>query len=97
MSKVVLAAIHSKYIHSALAPWCLAAAVEEYCLFPHQVLVREGTINQPDEKLLELLYLELDRHPTVIAPSAAVFARYSAGGRGAGGFLLFPTGDGGLP
>ena len=55
MSKVVLAAIHSKYIHSALAPWCLAAAVEEYCLFPHQVLVREGTINQPDEKLLELL------------------------------------------
>ena len=51
MSKVVLAAIHSKYIHSALAPWCLAAAVEEYCLFPHQVLVREGTINQPDEKL----------------------------------------------
>lgn len=42
--QLVLAVYNSKYIHSSLAPWCLAAACEAAGQ-PAQVL--EGTINQP--------------------------------------------------
>ena len=39
-----LCAINAKYIHSSLAPWCLAAGVEAYA--PELTArVVEGTIN----------------------------------------------------
>ncbi len=48
--QLVLAVYNSKYIHSSLAPWCLAAACEAAGL-PAQVL--EGTINQPPSTLAQ--------------------------------------------
>lgn len=48
--QLVLAVYNSKYIHSSLAPWCLAAACEAAGQ-PAQVL--EGTINQPPAALAQ--------------------------------------------
>ncbi len=45
MNRAVVVAINSKYIHSSLAPWYLAAAAEG-------ITVVEGTINEPQENLL---------------------------------------------
>lgn len=46
-------AVNSKYIHSTLAPWYLAAAADAYCQHPVEVSVLEHTINQPDEVIIE--------------------------------------------
>lgn len=62
--KVLLCAIHSKYIHSALAPWCLAAGIRDYAKEPFAYEVVEGTVNQTDEALLSAL----------LRPEADVFA-----------------------
>lgn len=51
--KVVLAALNSQYVHSALAPWCLVAGVEKYCHQPVETTVIEGTVNEPPEKIIE--------------------------------------------
>ena len=49
--KLVLAVYNSKYIHSSLAPWCLAAGMNTYA--PEiPWAVKEGTINQPMEQLV---------------------------------------------
>lgn len=45
MNNAVVVAVNSKYIHSSLAPWYLAAAAEG-------VRVVEGTINEPQDALL---------------------------------------------
>ena len=45
-------AIHSQYIHSALAPWYLAAAAQEYCRHAVDVTVLEHTVNQPDDEIV---------------------------------------------
>ena len=47
--KIALCCINSKYVHSSLAPWYLAAAMEgiETC----EVSVVEGTINQSVEEI----------------------------------------------
>ncbi len=43
--KVIVCSINSKYIHSSLAPWCLAGGLEKYAKgIEYQVV--EGTINE---------------------------------------------------
>ncbi len=49
--KVLLCAINSKYIHSSLAVWYLAAAVKKYNNVDCEVF--EATINEPKESVLE--------------------------------------------
>lgn len=53
--RVVLLGINSQYVHSALAPWCLAAGLAAYARAPHSVSVAEGTVNEPPESVLERL------------------------------------------
>ena len=49
-------ALNSKYIHSSLAPWCLLAGVRAFAPEKAEGLtILEGTINQSDQALLELL------------------------------------------
>lgn len=50
--KTVIVAVNSRYIHSALAPWCLVAGIERYCSQPVQAVVLEGTVNRPPEDLV---------------------------------------------
>ena len=49
--QIALCCINSKYVHSSLAPWYLAAAMEgvETC----EVSVVEGTINQSVEEIAQ--------------------------------------------
>ncbi len=47
--KIVLAALDSQYVHSALAPWCLRAGLLRYCGAPFSVVVTEGNVNEPIE------------------------------------------------
>lgn len=47
--KAVAVALNSKYVHSSLAPWCLAAGVRTYCRSEVSCQVVEGTINEPSE------------------------------------------------
>ena len=48
----LLCALNAKYIHSSLAPWCLAAAVHEYA--PEiRASVCEGTINEAEDAVLQ--------------------------------------------
>lgn len=67
---IILCAIHSQYIHSALAPWYLKAAAEAWCRSAPEVRVLEGTINQPEEELLRLL---LERPADVLAFSCYIW------------------------
>ncbi len=53
--KVVICCLNSKYIHASLAPWCLAAGVEEYCKSHIDKCVFESTINGDMEKVAEQL------------------------------------------
>ena len=66
--KAVLFALNAKYIHSSLAPWCLLAGVE--AARPEDVfaVVREGTINEPEQDVLARLLAE--------APDAVLFSCY---------------------
>lgn len=43
---VKLLAVNSKYIHSALAPYCIAEGLLKYCSYPLDISVCEGTINE---------------------------------------------------
>lgn len=64
--KVTICCINSKYVHSSLAPWYLAAAMER-CAFCQTRLV-EGTINQPVEQIVEKVLAQ--------TPDAAAFCCY---------------------
>lgn len=44
--KTVICALNSKYIHSSLAPWCLAAGIKAHCGKKVAAKVVEGTINE---------------------------------------------------
>jgi len=52
MSKVVILAVNSKYIHSTLAVWVLAQAVKEFAQIPHDISVIETNINQNDSDIV---------------------------------------------
>lgn len=45
--KTTLCQVNSQYIHSALAPWCLAAAARQRCADPGELRVVDANINQP--------------------------------------------------
>ena len=55
--KALICSINSKYIHSSLAPWCLAGGLEKYAENIEYDVV-EGTINEPIEKVYERLPLD---------------------------------------
>jgi radical SAM superfamily enzyme YgiQ (UPF0313 family) len=44
--------LHSKYIHSGLAPWYLAAGVEAFGCEDIHCEVTEGTVNEPEDDIL---------------------------------------------
>lgn len=66
--KAVLCTLNSKYIHSSLAPWCLAAGVDFYCEAGISAEVVEGTINEKAS--------EVTAHITAHAPQAVGFCCY---------------------
>jgi hypothetical protein len=51
--QVVLTALNSQYVHSALAPWCLRAGIIAYGRYAHQPRVVEGTVNEPPEAVAQ--------------------------------------------
>ena len=53
----LICSINSKYIHSSLAPWCLAGGIEEYSPTTNYMVV-EGTINEKIEDVLKRLPVE---------------------------------------
>ncbi len=62
--KAVICSLNSQYVHSSLAPWCLKAGAETFCACPAQVEVVEGTVNQPEEEILNSL---LDTQTDILA------------------------------
>jgi len=55
MHKVVLLAINSKYVHSALSVWLLAKGINMYAEKPHDVKIIEATIHQPDGDIAAII------------------------------------------
>ena len=55
MHKVVLLAINSKYVHSALSVWLLAKGISTYAEKPHDVEIIEATIHQPDGDIAAMI------------------------------------------
>ena len=55
MSKVVLLAVNSKYVHSALSVWLLAEGVSMYAHKPHDVEIIEATIHQQDSDIAAMI------------------------------------------
>ena len=53
--KAIICSINSQYIHSSLAPWCLAAGIDAYSTSGVEYKVLEATINQSDSAVLERL------------------------------------------
>ncbi len=53
--KVVFCSLNSQYIHSSLAPWCLAAGVTAYADAAVEAQVLEGTVNEPLSAVVERL------------------------------------------
>ena len=45
-TRIVLLAINSKYIHSSLAVWLIAAGIEKHARIPYEVSILEATIHQ---------------------------------------------------
>lgn len=66
--RAVFCAVNSKYIHSSLAPWCLAAGVRHFCRTPVQWEVFEATINQSEEQTAARLI--------ALSPSFLTFSTY---------------------
>lgn len=52
VTKSVVCMLHSKYIHSGLAPWALAAGVEAFGCEYILCEVVEGTVNEPEDDIL---------------------------------------------
>lgn len=68
--KVVICALNSKYIHSALAPWYLKADVETHCAKTISVTIIERTIN---EDLYMTARLISDQRPDVVGLSCYIW------------------------
>jgi len=67
--RIILATLHSKFIHNSLALPCLAAYCGDDC---GDLLVREFTTHEPRESILAML---LDEDPEVIAFSVYLWNR----------------------
>ena len=70
MAKVVILAINSKYVHSSLAAWALAAGVLSYAKIPHDVTVVEANINQPAD---DIAALAAAHNPDVVGISTYIW------------------------
>ena len=70
MKKVVLLAINSKYVHSALSVWLLAEGVTKYARHPHDVNIVEATIHQKDEEITALVAAH---NPDVVGVSTYIW------------------------
>lgn len=57
--RAAVCSLNSKFIHSSLAAWYLAAAVRESCGDAVSCRVVEGTINESDEVILDRLSAEM--------------------------------------
>ncbi len=68
--KVVICSLSSKYVHSPLAPWCLAAGLREYGDKNIEYKIVEGTINEPIEKVAKRIISE---KPDVIGLSCYIW------------------------
>lgn len=68
--KVVLCSLNSQYIHSSLAPWCLLAGVKAYCPPTVQAVVVEGTVNEPQDAVLDRV---LQEQPEVVGFSTYIW------------------------
>ena len=55
--RVIICSINSKYIHSALAPWCLAGGIKRYAENIEYTVI-EGTINEDVEAIYNRLPLD---------------------------------------
>ena len=55
---MVISVLNAKYIHSSLAPWCLAAGVREHSENSHKVHISEGTINGDITEFAKKISLE---------------------------------------
>jgi anaerobic magnesium-protoporphyrin IX monomethyl ester cyclase len=67
--RIVLATLHSKYIHASLALPLLAAYCQDFC---DNLLIREFTVHEPKEQVLGALLAE---EPEVIAFSVYLWNR----------------------
>lgn len=57
--KTVIVCLNSKYIHASLAPWCLYAAVKDYCNSSKvQAKVLESTVNASSEEFVKNIISE---------------------------------------
>ena len=68
--KVVICSLSSKYVHSPLAPWCLAAGLREFGNKNIEYKIVEGTINEPIEKVAERIAAE---NPDIIGLSCYIW------------------------
>ena len=68
--RVVLLAVNSKYIHSSLAVWQLAAGIAKFAQFPHEVSVVEATIHQPYDDIIGLVSAQ---NPEIIGISTYIW------------------------
>ena len=68
--KAVIVAVNSRYIHSSLAPWCLAAGVEKYSRQAVETVVLEGTVNESPEALIERI---AEQRPSLVGFSCYIW------------------------
>lgn len=68
----VLATLNAKYVHAALAPYCLLAGVRAFAVSSPEVVVVEGTVNEPKEAVAARI---LAARPTLVALSVYIWNR----------------------
>lgn len=68
--KVICACLNARYIHSALAPWCLKAGVEAFCDDNVTVKVMESTINADINDFADRI---IDEKPDILALSCYIW------------------------
>ena len=52
--KVLICALNTKYVHSSLAPWCLAAGIEQYAKGVEWEIY-ESTVNEDYDTVLDAI------------------------------------------
>ncbi len=53
--RLLLVAIHARYIHAGPAPFCLAAGVHAYAATAADILILESTVNEDEEELFRAI------------------------------------------
>ena len=68
--KTVLLAVNSKYIHSALSVWLIAAGVEKFARFRHDICVVEATVHH---EVREIAGMVAELEPDVVGISVYIW------------------------